>query len=210
MRFTRRGEGTLGLLLTYKSKGVVNHFFHASIPCSISQISQSVVALRTTSKLLSLSHISPSTSTDANLKGGWVPSNVTVGTIEELQSMGYIPAAAKCHAPALSETNRSDFAIPTPKDGEWVVFIPHFIQGLGFPLHPFARALMFYDGLDFHHLATNAILHIATFITICEAFLRVKPHFGLWLKIFSFKPKSSGSQLAKCGGAMISKLPKVR
>jgi hypothetical protein len=31
----------------------------------------------------------------------------------------------------------------------------------------------------------------------------------LWLKIFSVKPKSSGSELAECGGAMISKIPKV-
>ena len=68
---------------------------------------------------------------------------------------------------------------------------------------------MFFYGLDFHHLAPNSILHIAAFITVYEAFLRVEPHFGLWLKIFSIKPKSSGAQLADCGGAMVSKLPKV-
>ena len=69
---------------------------------------------------------------------------------------------------------------------------------------------MFFYGLDFHHLAPNSILHIAAFITVCEAFLRVEPHFGLWLKVFSIKPKTSGTQLADCGGAMVSKLPKVK
>ena len=69
---------------------------------------------------------------------------------------------------------------------------------------------MFFYGLDFHHLAPNSILHIAAFITVCEAFLWVEPHFSLWLKVFSIKPKTSGTQLADCGGAMVSKLPRVK
>ena len=43
---------------------------------------------------------------------------------------------------------------------------------------------MFYYGLDFHDLAPNFILNISAFIVMCEAFLRVRPHFGLWLKTF--------------------------
>ena len=43
--------------------------------------------------------------------------------------------------------------IPTPDSGERVMFIPHFLCGLGFPLHPFVCGLMFYYGLDFHDLA---------------------------------------------------------
>ena len=40
---------------------------------------------------------------------------------------------------------------------------------------------MFYYGLDFHDLAPNFVLNILAFIIVCEAFLRIKPHFGLWL-----------------------------
>ena len=65
--------------------------------------------------------------------------------------------------------------IPTPEPGERVVFIPHFLRGLGFPLHPFVRGLMFYYGLDFHDLAPDSILHISAFIVMCEAFL-CTPH----------------------------------
>ena len=61
------------------------------------------------------------------------------------------------------------------------MFLSHFVRGLGFPLHPFVRGLMFYYGLDFHHLAPNFVLNISTFIVVCEAFLHIKPHFGLWL-----------------------------
>ena len=31
--------------------------------------------------------------------------------------------------------------------------------------------------------------HISSFIVVCEAFLRITPHFGLWLKTFNVKPK---------------------
>ena len=41
---------------------------------------------------------------------------------------------------------------------------------------------MFFYGLDFHDLAPNSFMHISAFIIIYEAFLRVWPHFGLWLK----------------------------
>ena len=90
-----------------------------------------------------------------------------------------------------------------------VVFVAHFVRGLGFPLHPFVRGLMFYYGLDFHDLAPNFVLNISAFIVVCEAFLRIKPHFGLWLQIFCVKPKIVSSQQAECGGAMVGKMPNV-
>ena len=68
---------------------------------------------------------------------------------------------------------------------------------------------MFYYGLDFHDLAPNSILNISAFIVVCEAFLRVTPHFGLWLKTFNVKPKVVGGQQAECRGAMVGKMPNV-
>ena len=48
---------------------------------------------------------------------------------------------------------------------------------------------MFYYGLEFHDLAPDSILHISSFIVVCEAFLHITPHFGLWLKTVNVKPK---------------------
>ena len=62
--------------------------------------------------------------------------------------------------------------VPTPRSGERVVFVAHFLHGLGFALNPFVRGLMFYYGLDFHDLALDSVLLISTFIVTCEAFLR--------------------------------------
>lgn len=89
------------------------------------------------------------------------------------------------------------------------MFLPHFICGLGFPLHPFVQGLMFYYGLDFHDLAPTFILNISAFIVVWEAFLHIKPHFDLWLKIFNVKPKIVVGQQAECTGAMVGKMPNV-
>ena len=98
---------------------------------------------------------------------------------------------------------------PYPRTSREGGLPPHFVRGLGFPLHPFVRGLMFYYGLDFHDLAPNFILNISAFIVVCEAFLRIRPHFGLWLKTFNIKPKVVGGQQAECGGAMVGKMPNV-
>ena len=89
------------------------------------------------------------------------------------------------------------------------MFLTHFIRGLGFPLHPFVCEIMFYYGLDFHDLAPNFVLNISAFIIVCEAFLRIKPHFGLWLRIFCVKLKIVSGQQAECGGAMVGRMPNV-
>ena len=102
-------------------------------------------------------------------KGKWEASSVTEKDIKELREAGYLSADVAHRIPAKKQV------IPTPEPGERVVFIPHFLRGLGFPLHPFVRGLMFYYGLDFHDLAPNSFLHISAFIVVCEALLRIPP-----------------------------------
>src|SRR4051812_40370966 len=86
-----------------------------------------------------------------------------------------------------------------------MVFMSHFLRGLGFPMDPFVRGLLFYCGLEFHDLAPESVLHIFSFIVMCEAFLRVTPYFGLWLKTFKVEPKMIEGRHTECGGVVISK-----
>ena len=130
-------------------------------------------------------------------------SSVTEGHIKKLRRAGYLPDDIAHRLPDKGQL------IPTPRPHERVAFLPHFLRGLGFPLHPFVRGLMFYYGLDFHDLAPNFILNISAFIIVCEAFLRIEPHFRLWLKVFKVKPKVVDGQHAECRGAMVSKLSHV-
>ena len=110
-------------------------------------------------------------------------SSVTEGDITKLQEAGYLAVDIAHRLPDAGQI------VPTPEPHKRVVFLSHFVRGLGFPLHPFVRGLMFYYGLDFHDLSPNFILNISAFIVVCEAFLRIKPHFGLCLKTFNVKPK---------------------
>ena len=130
-------------------------------------------------------------------------SSVMEENIKKLREAGYLAANITHRLPNAGQI------VPMPEPRERVVFLTHFVRGLGFPLHPFVRGLMFYYGLDFHDLAPNFILNISVFIVVCEAFLRIKPHFGLWLKTFNVKPKVVVGQQAECGGAMVGKMPNV-
>ena len=100
-------------------------------------------------------------------------SSVTEENITKLREAGYLAGNIVHRLPTEGQIT------PTPKSRERVVFLPHFIRRLGFPFHPFVRGLMYYYGLDFHDLAPNFILNISVFIVMCEAFLRIKPHFSL-------------------------------
>ena len=129
--------------------------------------------------------------------------SVTEGHIKNLKKAGYL---SNDIAYRLTEKGQ---LIPTPGPHERVVFLTHFLRRLGFPLHPFVRGLMFYYGLDFHDLAPNFILNISAFIVVCEAFLCIQPHFGLWLKTFSVKPKVVKGSQAECGGTMVGRMSHV-
>ena len=96
-------------------------------------------------------------------------SSITEEDITKLREAGYLAADTAHWLPDEGQI------IPTLEPHERVVFLPHFVRGLGFLLHPFVRGLMFYYGLDFHDLAPNFILNISVFIVVCEVFLHIQP-----------------------------------
>ena len=130
-------------------------------------------------------------------------STVREKDIKKLHEAGYLAKEIGHHLPLVGQV------VPTLEPHERVVFLPHFVRGLGFPLHPFVRGVMYYYGIDFHDLSPNSFLNISTFIVVCEAFLRIPPHFGLWLKIFNLKSKVVSGEHAECGCTMVSKMPNV-
>ena len=71
---------------------------------------------------------------------------------------------------------------------ESVVFHPHVLRGLGFPVSDFFRGLLHHWGIQVHHLTPNSILHISIFVHLCEAFLGIEPHFDLFQYFFHLKP----------------------
>ena len=77
-------------------------------------------------------------------------SSIKKKDIRELREAGYLAKEIAHRLPAKGQI------VPTPEPHERVVFLTHFVRGLGLPLHPFVRGLMFYYGLDFHDLAPTS------------------------------------------------------
>ena len=76
---------------------------------------------------------------------------------------------------------------PNPPPGFHIMFAAFLYHGLSLPAHEFLRGILFTYGVQLWQLTPNSILHLAIFITLCESFLGVDPHFGLWKKIFAIK-----------------------
>jgi hypothetical protein len=85
-----------------------------------------------------------------------------------------------CH-PAGSER------IPAPKPGEVVVFYDHFPRGFALPASSFMRQFLDHFHLQPHHIGTNAMMMLAAFATLCEAYLGIWPNVKLFRWLIYFK-----------------------
>jgi hypothetical protein len=57
--------------------------------------------------------------------------------------------------------------------------------------------------VQLHHLTLNSILHIACFITLCESFLGIDPHWVLWRFLFCLRPSVALNKKPELGGAVV-------
>jgi hypothetical protein len=65
--------------------------------------------------------------------------------------------------------------------GRYVVACAAFYEwGFGVPSHRFLRLLLQFYGLELHHLTPSRILQMAAFVTLCEDYMWIEPHFNLW------------------------------
>jgi hypothetical protein len=129
------------------------------------------------------------TSIAANSATSWVPSAFKQKDLEKAQADGLISDNDQVVFPS---TDR----IPNPPSGFRVMFLAFLLRGLSFPAHEFLRGLLFVYGVQLHQLTPNSILHIACFITLCESFLGIEPHFLLWKFLFRLRPTIALSKKA--------------
>jgi hypothetical protein len=127
----------------------------------------------------------------------WVPFEFEESNLTKAQRKGFPVGAAPIVFPG---TER----IPKPPSGYRVMFLVFLLRGLSLPAHEFLRRLLFVYGVQLHQLTPNSILHIACFITLCESFLVVYPHWTLWKFLFRLHPSVSLSKNPELGGAVVS------
>jgi hypothetical protein len=96
---------------------------------------------------------------------------------------------------------RPSFCEPLPMENvDEIISFYHFSeQGLALPSCSFFRGLLYFYGLELHHLNPNSICHIALFIHFFEAFLEIEPHWDL----FRVKPQPTSKNPSVVGGAGI-------
>jgi hypothetical protein len=107
-----------------------------------------------------------------NLALNWVPSSFDDADLKKAKKEGFLPAAA----PIIFS---HDEIVPKPPEGYRVMFLTFSLCSLSLPTHKFLRGLLFVYGMQLHQLTPNSILHIACFVTLCESFLGIDPHWVL-------------------------------
>jgi hypothetical protein len=93
--------------------------------------------------------------------------------------------------------------VPTEDTHESVIYVPFLLRGLALPISPFFRGLLDFYHLNLTHLNPNSILQISIYVHLCEAFLGVLPHFGLWRYLYHYRPGMAGGQHQLVGGASL-------
>jgi hypothetical protein len=129
----------------------------------------------------------------------WFPSTVTPGHLQKLLKQGFMMAAElmACLVP-------EDPVFPAPVEGYVVSFMAFYEWGFGTPSHWLLHSLLRYYGLDLHHLTPSGVLHIAAFVTLCEAHLGIDLDFDLWNYFFCVRrPQDPEAELTIFEGAII-------
>jgi hypothetical protein len=85
-----------------------------------------------------------------------------------------------------------------------MLFTCHFSSADSlFPSLLFFRGLLDFYDLNLTHLNPNSILQVAIFVQLCEAFLGILPHFGLWRYLYHCRPGMAAGQHQLIGGASL-------
>jgi hypothetical protein len=138
-----------------------------------------------------------------NAATSWVTSAISEKEVEKARTDGLISDQDSIKFPS---TER----IPKPPSGYRVMFLAFLLRGLSLPAHEFLCGLLFVYGVQLHHLIHNSLLHIACFVTLCELFLGIEPHFLLWRSIFWPRPNVALSRKPELGGAIVSVRPEAQ
>jgi hypothetical protein len=133
----------------------------------------------------------------------WVPSTFMQKELDKAKADGLV---SNNHSIIFPSTER----ISKPPSGYRVMFLAFLLRGLSLPAHEFLRGLLYVYSVQLHQLTPNSILHITCFVTLCESFLGIEPHFLLWRSIFRLRPSVSLSNKPELGGSVVSVCAKAQ
>ena len=134
--------------------------------------------------------------------GPWVKSKISAAHIDILRQEGTLPSGWR---------RPGDEEIPRPQAGERVMHFDVVRRGVSFPIHPFLRGLLCEYGAQLHHFTPNSLLIVSCFATLCECWLGVFPHWGLFRRVFVLRKQATekSKSISAIGGIGIQARPDV-
>ena len=126
----------------------------------------------------------------SNPQGRWVASSVKQEDIARLREVGYLIVDIQHRLPAPGQV------IPTPEPNEGVIFVSHFLRGLGFPLHPFIRGSCFIMGWIFM-IWLQTLSSISRRSLSCARLFSTSPHTSAYGS--SLQCEAEDDRGATCG-----------
>jgi hypothetical protein len=127
----------------------------------------------------------------------WIPSSFDHTGLKKAKREGFVSKSVEIIFPR-------DEAVPSPPAVYLVMFLTFLFCSLSLPTHELLRGLLFVYGVQLHQLTPNSLLHIACFITLCEAFLGIDPHWVFWKYLFRLRPSGSLAEIPELAGPIIS------
>jgi hypothetical protein len=91
--------------------------------------------------------------------------------------------------------------VPAPEPGEMVVFYDHFPRGFALPASDFLWQFMDHFHLKPQHIGANAMMTLAAFTALCEAYLGIWPNVELFRRLIYFKIQTVDAIPVVCGTA---------
>ena len=130
-------------------------------------------------------------------RGTWEGSYISEREIQWLRQTRRIPEGVEYRLPT------GEIA-PASLLGEMVVFLEHFVRGLGLPASNFFRQFLDKFSLQPHHLPPNALVFLSSFVAFQEGYLGLWPSLDLWVMLHTLFPQSMPNPKHKGVKAMVA------
>ena len=93
---------------------------------------------------------------------------------------------------------------PMPNESQVISFIMFHLARFRVPAHPFMGRFLCHFRMWLHDLTPHGVAHLLVFVTLCERYLGIEPHFDLWRWIFRLNlNKDSDGSMQWIGAATI-------
>jgi len=116
-------------------------------------------------------------------KGRWLPTTISAQDLQQLEEDGVLlpQAASGWRIPSTNDV------LPSPAEGERVVFRAHFERGFSMPPSKFLLKVLARYNAQMYNFPLNSIQVLSGYIALCEGYLGIEPSIELFEYFYAIK-----------------------